>query len=102
MTIQQVRKKYLILYIAAIFAVLISKKIYCYNLFPEVGAAIIIFAIWRGTRSIKSLNWGSSDYPKIREGVRRTALQWDITAGAIGTAINGFSVLEYKLLDIIL
>lgn len=89
MTPWQVKFYYCLIYAGALavggsFAALCDK-----NYFGEIGATIIIYAVWRGTRTLRSS--GITAFNELEKNAALKIIRWDIIGGIIGTAVNGFS-----------
>jgi len=96
--LRQVRNQYVFAYVLAIAASLCGFFCFDWNLFPEIGASLIIWALIRGSSEVRNFDWSEDGIKGLYQGIQARALKWDLAAGIIGTGINGFSVWLYALL----
>jgi hypothetical protein len=86
-------KRFYLFAISLIYLISICfAAIFDLNVFAEAGATLVVISIWRGTQTIKALDWSGSNLSELATIGQRTTLKWDATVAMIGTTTNGYSV----------
>lgn len=99
-----VKRAYFTIYVVA-FCIVIVSGLFSYNAFTEVGAIIVIIALFRGvlplSRALSSAE-KLEDWREAAQSGQSVSLRQDIYAGVVGTFLGGFSRLLYLALEYVI